>query len=139
MMKVISSLKAGVKLNEVGRIMQNEAARNGFKIIENLCSHGVGKGLHEAPFEILPYYEARDKRVLKAGQVITIEPFLSTGASYVNEQEDGWTLMAPNGSRVAQFEHTIIITNHKPIISYRLLTIERSAGVRQEHLIPFRT
>lgn len=116
MMKVISSLKAGVKLNQVGRIMQGEAEKAGYRIVENLCSHGVGKGLHEAPFDILPYYERRDPRVLKAGQVITIEPFLSTGASYVVEQPDGWTLKAPEGSRVAQFEHTIIITNNKPII-----------------------
>ncbi|WP_239616274.1 type I methionyl aminopeptidase [Cohnella mopanensis] len=116
MMKVINSLKAGVKLNQVGKMMQQEARRSGYRIVENLCSHGVGKGLHEEPYEILPYYEPKDRRVLKAGQVITIEPFVSTGASYVVEQADGWTLAVPDRSRVAQFEHTIIITNNKPII-----------------------
>ncbi|TFE23362.1 type I methionyl aminopeptidase [Cohnella luojiensis] len=116
MMKAISGLKAGVKLNEVGRIIQGEARKGGYKVVENLCSHGVGRSLHEEPYEILPYYEQRDRRVLKAGQVITIEPFLSTGATYVMEQADGWTLTVPDRSRVAQHEHTIIITNHKPII-----------------------
>ncbi|MFC5404438.1 type I methionyl aminopeptidase [Cohnella soli] len=117
MMKTISALKAGVKLNEVGRIFQSEAAKGGYKVIENLCSHGIGRSLHEQPLEILPYYEARDRRVLKAGQVITIEPFLSDKATFVDQQSDGWTLMAPRGSRTAQFEHTIIITNDKPIIT----------------------
>ncbi|MFC5469269.1 type I methionyl aminopeptidase [Cohnella suwonensis] len=117
MMKTISALKAGVKLNEVGRIFQSEAAKGGYKVIQNLCSHGVGRSLHEQPFEILPYYEARDRRVLKAGQVITIEPFLSDGATFVDQQSDGWTLKAPTGSRAAQFEHTIIITNDRPIIT----------------------
>ncbi|XID92397.1 type I methionyl aminopeptidase [Paenibacillaceae bacterium WGS1546] len=118
MMKVISKLKAGVKLNQVGKLMQEEAKKGGFRVIENLCSHGIGKSLHEEPFEILPFFEPRDRRVLKAGQVITIEPFLSTGATYVVEQPDGWTLSVPDGvSRVAQFEHTIIVTNGKPIIT----------------------
>ncbi|WP_256758569.1 type I methionyl aminopeptidase [Cohnella sp. WQ 127256] len=116
MMKVISNLKAGVKLNQVGKIIQTEARKGGYRVIENLCSHGVGKGLHEEPFEILPYFDAREKRILKAGQVITIEPFLSTGANHVVQQADGWTLTVPDRSRVAQFEHTIIITNNKPII-----------------------
>ncbi|MFB9274042.1 type I methionyl aminopeptidase [Cohnella cellulosilytica] len=117
MMKVISGLKAGVKLNYIGKTMQEEAKKGGYRIIENLCSHGVGQSLHEEPFEILPYFESRDRRVLKAGQVITIEPFVSTGASYVDQQADGWTLKVPDNSRVAQFEHTIIITNGNPIIT----------------------
>lgn len=116
MMKVISSLKHGVKLNEVGRIIEIEAKKGGYNVIENLCSHGVGKSLHEAPKGILPVYNKHDKRVLKEGLVITIEPFLSTGARYVVEQSDGWTLCVPDNSFVAQHEHTIIITKNQPII-----------------------
>jgi methionyl aminopeptidase len=116
MMKVISSLKHGVKLNEIGRIIQTEAEKGGYKVIKNLCSHGIGKSLHEAPTEILPVYNKHDKRVLKEGLVITIEPFLSTGADYVVEQSDGWTLCLPDDGFAAQHEHTIIITKNQPII-----------------------
>jgi len=116
MMKVISSLKHGVKLNEIGRIMESEAKKGGFQVIRNLCSHGIGKSLHENPQEILPFYNKHDKRVLKDGMVITIEPFLSTGARYADEQADGWTLRVPDNSFVAQHEHTIIITKDQPII-----------------------
>jgi methionyl aminopeptidase len=116
MMKVISSLKHGVKLNEIGRIIQTEAKKGGYNVINNLCSHGIGKSLHEAPTEILPFYNKHDKRVLKEGLVITIEPFLSTGADYVDEQPDGWTLCLPGGGFAAQHEHTIIITKNQPII-----------------------
>ncbi|GAB6989829.1 type I methionyl aminopeptidase [Paenibacillus pini] len=117
MMKVISSLKHGVKLNEIGRIIEIEAKKGGYNIIKNLCSHGIGKSLHEAPTEILPVYNKHDKRVLKEGMVITIEPFLSTGAGYAVEQRDGWTLCVPDNSFVAQHEHTIIITKNEPIIT----------------------
>lgn len=79
MMKVVSSLKHGMKLNEIGRMIETEAEKGGYKVIKNLCSHGVGKSLHEAPKEIVPFYDKHDKRVLKEGMVITIEPFLSTG------------------------------------------------------------
>lgn len=116
MMKVISSLKHGVKLNEIGRIIEIEAKKGGYNIIKDLCSHGIGKSLHEAPVEILPVYNKHDKRILKEGMVITIEPFLSTGAGYVVEQPDGWTLCTPDNSFVAQHEHTIIITKDQPII-----------------------
>ncbi|RIX52190.1 type I methionyl aminopeptidase [Paenibacillus nanensis] len=116
MMKVISSLKHGVRLNEVGRMIESEAKKGGYHVIQNLCSHGIGKSLHEAPTEILPVYNKHDKRVLKEGMVITIEPFLSTGAEYVVEQSDGWTMRVPDNSFAAQHEHTIIITKNQPII-----------------------
>jgi methionyl aminopeptidase len=116
MIKVISSLSHGVKLNEVGRIIQGEAERGGYKVIHNLCSHGVGRSLHEAPTEIWPVYNKHDKRVLKEGMVLTIEPFLSTGAETFIERPDGWTLSLPDLSYAAQHEHTIIITKEQPII-----------------------
>lgn len=115
MMKVISQLRAGVKLNEIGRIMEEEAKRGGYKVVKNLCSHGVGRDIHEEP-QILPTYTKKDKRVLHEGQVITIEPFLSTTADYVVGMPDGWTLMLPDEGYVAQHEHTIIITKDEPII-----------------------
>jgi len=116
MMKVISSLKHGVRLNEVGKMIEFEAKKGGYTVIQNLCSHGIGKSLHETPDGILPIYNKHDKRVLKEGMVITIEPFLSTGAQYVVEQPDGWTLRVPDNSLTAQHEHTIIITKDQPII-----------------------
>lgn len=116
MMKVIAHLRHGVKLNQIGKMIEQEAQKGGYKVIRNLCSHGIGRALHEEPLQILPVYDANDQRVLHEGLVITIEPFLSTGAEYVIEQEDGWTLSVPDDSYVAQFEHTIIITRDRPII-----------------------
>ncbi|CAM3495344.1 type I methionyl aminopeptidase [Marinicrinis lubricantis] len=117
MMKVIRSIKAGTKLNEVGRLIEQEAHKGGYNVIQNLCSHGIGKSLHEEPQQIVHYYDPHEKRRFKQGQVVTIEPFLSTGADYVIEMPDGWTLKLPDQSFVAQFEHTIIITEDEPIIT----------------------
>lgn len=116
MMSVINHLRAGMKVNEIGRVMELEARRHGYRVVRNLCSHGIGKSLHEKPEEILPFYNPRDTTVLKEGQVITVEPFLSTGADFVEQQSDGWTLSVLDNSRVAQYEHTIVVTKGNPII-----------------------
>jgi methionyl aminopeptidase len=116
MMKVITHLRHGTKVNEVGRIIEEEAKKHDFQVIKNLCSHGIGRSLHEDPKYIMPIYNAEEKQVLLEGQVITIEPFLSTGADHVITADDGWTLMAPDKSYVAQHEHTIVITKRRPVI-----------------------
>ncbi len=110
------SARAGNPLNLIGKSIQTVAEQTGFRIIKNLCSHGVGRGLHEEPTEIYGYYEPRDKRRLHEGLVITIEPFLSTQSSFVKEGYDGWTLLAQQGNLSAQFEHTMVITKGKPIL-----------------------
>lgn len=117
MMSVINHLRAGMKVNEIGKVMELEARKRGYKVVRNLCSHGIGRALHERPFEILPFYDPRGTTVLKEGQVLTVEPFLTTGEEYVEQQADGWTLsVTDNHSRVAQYEHTIIVTSGEPVI-----------------------
>ena len=61
-------------------------------------------------------FERHDRTVLRAGLVITIEPFLTTGATLAVEDADGWTLRSNDGSRGAQFEHTLILTGGRPIV-----------------------
>ena len=58
----------------------------------------------------------RDRTVLWEGLVIAIEPFLSTGATSIVEADDGWTLCTPDGSRTAQFEHTVVVTHGEPLV-----------------------
>lgn len=112
----IAAARAGVKLNEIGKAVEKVARKNGYKVIVNLGSHGVGRGLHEEPKFIPSYFDPADTRVLKKGQVITIEPFLTTGTTEVIELEDGWTLAVSKKHRAAQYEHTIIITDEEPMI-----------------------
>ena len=108
--------RAGRPLNGIGAAIQRTAKTHGFKVIENLSSHGIGRALHEAPAQILGYFDPSDKRVLREGMVITIEPFLSTKSRFVNEASDGWTLVGVPGNLSAQHEHTLIITKGDPIV-----------------------
>jgi methionyl aminopeptidase len=108
--------RAGVRINRIGYAIETEAVKHGFTVIENLGSHGVGRALHEEPGFIAGYYDKSDKRRLVENQVITIEPFISSGAHEVFENGDGWTLVTNPGIYTAQYEHTLVITKGKPLI-----------------------
>ncbi|MDQ0215539.1 methionyl aminopeptidase [Oikeobacillus pervagus] len=112
----LKKAKAGSKQNQIGKAVMNEAKRNGFNVILNLTGHGVGRALHEKPDHILNYYDPWDNELLKEGLVIAFEPFISSGADMIEEAGDGWTYKTPDGSLVAQIEHTIVITKDQPII-----------------------
>ena len=111
--------RAGQPINAIGVAIERTAKAYGFKVIENLGSHGVGRALHEEPEHIAGYYDPSDERVLHAGMVITIEPFLSTKSRIVTETDDGWTLAGARGNLSAQYEHTMIITRGEPIVVTR--------------------
>lgn len=111
--------RAGQPLNGIGAAIQRTAKTYGFRVIENLSSHGVGRALHEDPAHIPGYFDPTDERVLTEGMVITIEPFLSTKSRIVNETDDGWTLVGARGNLSAQYEHTMIITRGDPIVVTR--------------------
>jgi len=47
---------------------------------------------------------------------VAIEPFLSDGATRIWEDADGWTLRTRGGQRAVQYEHTVVVTDGRPII-----------------------
>ncbi len=114
----MDAARAGRPLRHIGRAVERRARRHGFTVVSNLCGHGVGRGIHEPPR--VPGVEDRtDRTVLWEGLVLAIEPFLSTGTDYVVGDPDGWTLRMADGSLVAQFEHTVVVTHGSP----RVLTL----------------
>ncbi len=114
--EAMKEAKAGAPLNRIGKAIERTAKRFHFKVIKNLGSHGVGRALHEEPGDIPGHFDPKDQRLLHNGLVITIEPFLSTKSSFVQETSDGWTLVGAPDNLSAQYEHTMIITRGAPII-----------------------
>lgn len=114
--KAISNIKSGVKISDIGFLMESEAKKRGYKVIKNLAGHGIGRSLHEQPDELLNYKNRYDQRRFKKNSVVAIETFISTTSSYSVELNDGWTMVGNKGGFMAQHEHTIIITDKKPVI-----------------------
>ena len=107
--EAISKIRPGMPLSMLGRVFQKHAKQVGAKIIRNLCSHGVGRALHEQPDQILGYFDRKEKRRFAPHMVLTVEPFLSLGADHTYTAQDEWTLLNTQGGRSAQFEHTIVV------------------------------
>ena len=114
--KTINNIKGGVKIADIGFLMETEAKKRGFKVIRNLGGHGVGRSLHEEPDELMNYKNRYDNRRFKKNSVVAIETFISTDSTIAVELNDGWTMVGNKGGYMAQHEHTIVITDGKPII-----------------------
>lgn len=114
--QAIAVARAGQPINGIGRAIEEEALRSGFTTLHDLGGHGVGRGIHEDPHNIACYYNPNDRRMLFEGTVLTIEPFITTGAQRIFTAPNRWTLKTTDGSLSAQFEHTLVITRGKPVV-----------------------
>ena len=112
----IQNIKGGVRISEVGHLIETHAKKSGFKVIKNLTGHGVGRSLHEEPGEIATYKDKLNFTRFKKNSVVAIETFISTRSTYATTLHDGWTMVGNNGGFMAQHEHTIIVTDGQPII-----------------------
>jgi len=95
---------------------EQEVLRHGYTVIAGLCGHGVGHTIHEEPREILNYYNPRIRTRMTEGQVLAIEPHITSGDGRIAQDADGWTLATVDGASVANFEHSVVVTRGRPII-----------------------
>lgn len=114
--KALDNIKGGVKIADIGGLMETEAKKRGFKVIKNLGGHGIGRSLHEQPDELMNYRNRFDGRRFRKNSVVAIETFISTSSNIAVDLEDGWTMVGNKGGFMAQHEHTILITDGKPVI-----------------------
>lgn len=114
--KAIYSIQGGVRIADIGGLIETEAKKRGYKVIKNLTGHGVGRSLHEEPNEIANYRDRFNLNRFKKNSVVAIETFIATTSTIAETLNDGWTMVGNKGGYMAQHEHTILITDGKPII-----------------------
>lgn len=114
--KAILQIKGGVRISDIGNLIETEAKKRGFKVIKNLTGHGIGRSLHEAPHEIANYRDKHNTQRFRKNDVVAIETFISTRSTYAETLNDGWTMVGDKGGFMAQHEHTIVVTDGKPLI-----------------------
>ncbi|MCH7409959.1 type I methionyl aminopeptidase [Belliella sp. DSM 111904] len=114
--QALDHIKGGVRISDIGHLMETEAKKYGYKVIRNLGGHGIGKSLHEQPDELLNYRNKYDQRRFRKNAVVAIETFIATQSTLAVTTNDGWTMIGNKGGYMAQHEHTIVITDSKPII-----------------------
>lgn len=112
----IEAVTAGAPIRDIATIYERVAETRGFALIRDLTGHGVGRWIHEEPKHVPDFDRRRDTRTFKEGQVLTLEPFLTTGPEHTTLSDDGWTLTIPEGYLCAQFEHSMVVTKGRPVL-----------------------
>lgn len=113
----IEQVRTGARLNAPGAAIEKFARASGYSLVRNLASHGVGGALHEEPGEIPTWSEPKERRRIHNGLVFTLEPFLSLGADWAVDGDDGWTLYANRLAPTVQYEHTMVATRNGAVIT----------------------
>jgi methionyl aminopeptidase len=109
LMAGIKQAKGGNRIGDISSAIERIAVANGYGLIEELCGHGVGYGVHEDPY-VPNYGDAGRGMILSPGLVIAIEPMFNLGSREIFLEDDGYTYKTEDGQPSAHFEHTILIT-----------------------------
>lgn len=114
--KAIHNIKGGVRISDIGQLIETEAKKRGYKVIKNLTGHGIGRSLHEEPSNIANYRDRYNLARFRKNAVVAIETFITTTSTYAVELNDGWTMVGNKGGFMAQHEHTIVVTDGEPMV-----------------------
>jgi len=110
--------KAGNRVSDISRAVQQYAEANGFTLVKEYTGHGVGRKLHEPPEIpnfILKPRKGPDPRLMP-GMTLAIEPMVNAGVAGIIVLDDGWTVKTADGKNSAHYENTILITEDEPEI-----------------------
>ena len=111
----VDQARANRRLGDIGAAIQTYAESHGYSVVRELVGHGVGRSLHEDPGVAHFGRPGTGMKILK-GMVFTIEPMINVGTYKTKTLDDRWTICTADGSRSAQFEHSLAITDGTPEI-----------------------
>jgi methionyl aminopeptidase len=110
MLRGIRAIAPGRPVSVIGRVIESYAKRFGYGVVRDFTGHGVGPSFHTLP-TVLHYDEPNATTLLEPGMTFTVEPMLTLGGYGWVMWDDGWTVLTKDGSWVAQWEHTVVVTD----------------------------
>ena len=105
----IAVARGGNRTGDIGAAIQRTAEPQGFSVVREYTSHGVGRELHEG-FTLLNYGKEGQGMLLRPGLTVAIEPMINAGKWGTKVKKNGWTVVTIDGKLSAHFEHTVAIT-----------------------------
>lgn len=110
-----AAARAGRRVTDISRAVQQHVEAYGYAVVRDLCGHGVGLHLHEDP-SVPNFVVPGTGRRLVAGMTLAIEPMVNAGGFEVRTLDNGWTVVAADGSPSAHYENTVLVTESEPEI-----------------------
>jgi methionyl aminopeptidase len=108
--KAIDMVRPGIRLGDIGHVIQTHAEANYYSVVRDYCGHGIGMEFHEEP-QVLHYGKPDTGLVLEEGMTFTIEPMVNAGKYSTKMKSDGWTVETRDGRLSSQWEHTMVVTS----------------------------
>jgi len=106
----IDAVKPGRPLSDIGRAIQNHAEKHGFEVVRSFIGHGIGEEFH-TDLHVLHYFDPKASTIMEPGMTFTVEPMIAMGSGDHYMWDDHWTAVTVDEARVAQFEHTLLVTH----------------------------
>lgn len=125
----INMVKPGIKLGDIGHVIQTHVESNYASVVREYCGHGIGKVFHEEP-QVLHYGKPDTGIELKEGMTFTIEPMVNLGKRHIRTMPDKWTIVTKDRSLSAQWEHTLLVTKN----GFEILTLREEEANWQGQL-----
>ncbi len=104
----IAAVTPGGPVRDIGQAIERHAVKHRLGVVREFIGHGVGTEFHTS-LQIPHYYDRRLSTPLEIGTSFTIEPMLTLGDPQAAMWDDGWTAATADGTRTAQFEHTLLM------------------------------
>jgi methionyl aminopeptidase len=130
MLRGIVAVRPGAHLRDIAEAIEPFVVARGCSVVRQYTGHGVGRKFHEN-FTVYHHRAADgDDVVLTPGVTLTVEPMINRGGYDVTtDPVDKWTVRTKDGSLSAQFEHTVLVTEHGAEI-LTLTPSQKTAGKR---------
>ncbi|MBR4722168.1 MAG: type I methionyl aminopeptidase [Muribaculaceae bacterium] len=106
----VKACKEGARIGDIANAVQTYAEHNGYSVVREMCGHGIGRDMHEAP-EVPNYGRRGTGPLIKNGMCLSIEPMINMGSRNIVILQDGWTCRTRDRKPSAHFEHTVAIVN----------------------------
>mmetsp|Transcript_16034 Transcript_16034/g.11564 ORF Transcript_16034/g.11564 Transcript_16034/m.11564 type:complete len:404 (+) Transcript_16034:20-1231(+) len=107
----IATVRPGALYRDVGEAIAPVAKKAKCSIVTTYCGHGIGSLFHTTP-NVPHYPKNKAKGTMQPGHIFTIEPMINLGQHRDVLWPDDWTAVTADGTRSAQFEHTMLVTEN---------------------------
>ncbi|OGZ38842.1 MAG: type I methionyl aminopeptidase [Candidatus Portnoybacteria bacterium RIFCSPLOWO2_01_FULL_43_11] len=114
--RAISRVKPGKHIGDISQAVESYVEGQGFNVVRQLCGHGIGRKLHEAP-EIPNFGKRHKGPELKPGMVLAIEPMVTMGDWKLKKSKDGFGFETIDGFLSAHFEQTVAVTEKGEVLT----------------------
>jgi len=111
----IEMMCVGNRTGDVSAAIQHHVESRGYYVTREYTGHGVGRQMHEGP-QVPNYGKPGTGMPLKKGMTIALEPMVLVGTAETRVLPDQWTVVSADGSLTAHFEHSVAVTEGKPLI-----------------------